>query len=106
MKKSKLLSCLLSLLCYYTPLTAQDCPTESLIFQTLAAIDSFILKYPNCSELPEDVSIGGFYNSYSTITNLDGLKQIEFINRSLTIHRNARLNDLKGLAQLKEVEFH
>lgn len=106
MKKGKLLSCLLSLLCYYTTLSAQDCPTEPLVFETQAAIDSFILKHPNCTELPEDVSIGVIGSqSYTSINNLDGLRQIEVIGGTLTIHYNAILNDLKGLSQLKKVDF-
>lgn len=78
----------------------QDCPDGD--FYTLASqseVDSFIIKYPNCSILMEELSVFG-----EGITNLDGLAGITRVEHSVNISDMPNLTDISGLQNLTWIE--
>lgn len=70
----------------------QDCPYE-IDFTTQSQIDSFQIRYPNCTEIDGSVHIGGS----NDITNLNGLSQLTSIGGRLRIEFNTSLTSLTGL---------
>ncbi|MFA7444660.1 MAG: hypothetical protein WCY89_01840, partial [Flavobacteriaceae bacterium] len=93
--KKVILQLLLSLL-VSTSLFGQ-CPTN-LPFVAQAQVDSFIIAYPNCTEISGDLVIQG-----SAITNLNGLANITSITGNLVINQTSALQNLNGLSGLQSV---
>lgn len=100
MKKHSLMLCLFFVAC--VALSAQDCPAN-IGFETQAQIDSFPLKYPDCTHIPGNVSFGGYYSQ--GITNLDSLIQIDSIGGDLSIEKTF-LTSLNGLDSLSSIGGH
>jgi len=96
MKKAILF--ILSVFIIQTQLFAQSCLPDSIIFNTQAAIDSFQINHPNCTEIEGSVSITG-----EDITNLDGLSSLTAIGGGLAILQNPVLNSLSGLDNLNSI---
>ena len=102
------LSCMLPLFILMTCLTSMnpaclaqvDC-NRNFIFQKQAQIDSFHLKFPECSESPMSIYIMG-----SDITNVDSLIYVKEIKLDLFIQNTTQNVDLKGLRNLKKISRH
>ncbi len=82
--------------------SAQCPPTGNITFSKQSQIDSFHIKYPDCTELAGNVVIVGY-----DITNLQGLRSLTFIKGSLGIgghyRGNPELISLEGLNRLRQV---
>lgn len=78
-------------------LCSPACPFVNLTFTTQEQIDSFIIQYPNCTQISGNVYISG-----SSISNLNGLSNITSIGLYLTI-QNTSLQDLDGLSNLTTI---
>ncbi|MGO4920022.1 DUF7619 domain-containing protein [Maribacter spongiicola] len=74
-----------------------QCPEGYLSLTTQSEVDNFKINYPNCTSLPNDLSITG-----TDITNLQGLNEIVSIAQQLVISRTS-LNNLSGLENLTSV---
>jgi len=59
-------------------------------------VDNFALNYPNCTELPGNLSIGD-EDSDDAIHNLDGLENLIRINGNLSFNYNDTEMDLELL---------
>ncbi len=79
-----------------------SCSNTSLIFTSQTQIDSFAINNPNCIVIPGNVEIRGNIEPNS-ITNLDGLAQINSIGGNLKILYNTALTNLDGLSQLTSI---
>lgn len=77
-----------------------QCPKKQVIITTQLDIDSFIIKYPKCSELNASISI---FDQTKQINNLFGLQNLIHINGSLVIYETEQLRDLSGLDSLISV---
>ena len=75
----------------------QDCPSGILIFNNQTEIDNFLLDYPNCTQLEDDVRINGWTSNSS---NLLGLQNITSIIGDLSIKSTHNLEDLSDLENL------
>src|SRR5690606_32284391 len=75
------------------------CPTGILTFNTQAQLDQFKIDYPNCTEISGQLRIMGGLS----ITNLDGLSNIEKINGGFIISGNHNLHSLEGLENLTDI---
>ncbi|MCB0641788.1 MAG: hypothetical protein KDC44_09125, partial [Phaeodactylibacter sp.] len=98
-------------------LTAQ-CPTW-LSVDSQSDIDSFLLEYPNCTELPkiylddlvldnlngliniETITGDVLINDIAGLINLDGLQNLSFIGGSLKINYNPDLLSISALSSLE-----
>jgi len=79
-----------------------SCLTGGITFSTQSQIDNFLSDYPDCQYIDGDVIIKG--NTPTSITNLNGLNTIQFINGRLIIEANDALNYLDGLEQLTVIK--
>ena len=77
-----------------------QCPTGSIIFVNQSQIDTFLIDYPNCTEITERVRIQG-----SSINNLHGLQNITSIDNDLEIAGSPLLLNLEGLNNLNYVKY-
>lgn len=77
-----------------------QCPTGTVSLQSQAAIDGFIIQYPNCTELDRlDVTLG------ADIVNVNGLRNLIKINGDLNITHNPLLTDLSGFNKIKSTGY-
>ena len=76
---------------------SNDCPPGSVAFYSQADIDQFLIDYPNCTEISGQVYIGG------TMTNLNGLANIQSITGTFTIATTSALTSLEGLNALTSI---
>ncbi|QRR01395.1 CBM96 family carbohydrate-binding protein [Dyadobacter sandarakinus] len=79
------------------PAWSQTCSVP--VLKTQADVDNFSTSYPGCTVITSDLEI-----SSSSITNLDGLRGITRINRSLKINYNPRLKSIEGLSSLTQID--
>ena len=73
-----------------------QCPTDSLILNTQADIDNFVINYPNCTMLTEQIIIDG---GFTEITNLNGLSAIT--HADVLYIQKTQIVDLTGLENLE-----
>lgn len=76
-----------------------QCPTGGFTLKTQEEVDSFIIKYADCTEYFGWLTINGD----SSITNLSGLRNVESIGGGLIINHNTNLTNLEGLNNLKSI---
>lgn len=101
--KSQIIMKKITILLFLTLLTTvgySQCPNDDFLqLNSQAAIDQFIIDYPNCTELNlvEFVIGSQIESSPSDIVNLNGLANIETINGSLEIRNNPQLTSLDPL---------
>jgi len=74
-----------------------QCPTGDIRFSRQSQVDSFLIEYPDCTELSDSVHIEG------NIENLNGLSNIILIKDHLVIANNPNLNNLEGLENLLSI---
>jgi hypothetical protein len=91
---------LISLVFIFITGRTQDCPFE-IDFTTQSQIDSFQIRYPNCTEIYGSVHIGGS----NDITNLNGLSQLNYIGGWVIIEYNTALTTLSGLEAITTANF-
>lgn len=87
----------IALLCLYTTAFTQ-CPTN-ISFDTQQDVDDFALNYPGCTDIPGNVSIGGFFGGGGNVSNLYGLSQILSVGGSFQSYY-AGIIDFSGLDNL------
>src|SRR5690606_27379245 len=110
-----------------TSRASTQCPPIDLIFSTQQQLFDFASRYPGCSEIPGNVTIGTHYGKtdihdlsilnhvrtiggYLNILNnpdlpdLSGLENLTSIAGFLNIYNNERLSNLHGLEQLSELK--
>ncbi|MFN8279871.1 MAG: hypothetical protein U0V49_06260 [Saprospiraceae bacterium] len=98
-----------------------QCPTGDLYFSTQEELDSFRLKYPDCTVLAGNVFVRSrvrnllplsrikeiqgdlIFNNNSLLVNMAGLESLKVVGKNLTIINNNVLTDLKGLKGLQEI---
>jgi len=71
------------------------CPTGDVILSTQQEIDEFSTTYPSCTTINGDLTIAE--SSPGSITNLNGLNQLDTIYGAIYIHNNDVLADISGL---------
>ena len=76
---------------------AQPCPTHDIIITDQEALDSFSIKYPNCTTILGNLSVNG-----EDITDLSGFDHIEKIYGYLGIG-NTHVSELAGFTKLQVV---
>lgn len=74
-----------------------QCPTN-LILQTQQEVDAFPATYPGCTFIPGSIRIES-----SSITNLDSLYSIQFVQVNLNLIDNVGLMDFDGLHNLEAI---
>ncbi len=77
-----------------------QCPTHDLDLGFQADVDSFLIKYPNCTVLDVDVFVG---NWWGDINNFAAFDNIEIINKRFEINTIPDLKDTIGFNNLKIV---
>jgi|GEM_PF-2071340 len=81
------------------------CLTGNLTLRTQAEVNAFGTNFPDCTEVPGNLTIGyqDGSSSYSNITDLSPLSNITTIGGNLYISRNSQLQNLEGLNNLTNV---
>ncbi len=114
------------MLCHVN-MVSQPCLPEGITFTSQSQVDSFPIKYPNCTEIEgfvtingsdidnlnglngitvidDDLSIGIFGSGgNNSLTSLTGLNSLEYIGESLFIYENDNLLSLSGLENLSYI---
>ncbi len=77
-----------------------QCPPNGVSFRTQEELDNFIMLYPNCTKINEDVFIGTFG---SDISDLSPLSNLEIIRGRLLIQTVPQVTDLSAFDNLTEI---
>lgn len=80
---------------------SQSCLEFGIAFKTQSQIDSFAINYPDCKNIKGWVYVIEDFSN--TITNFNGLANIESIDKFFAISGSHILPDLSGLENLKKV---
>ncbi len=75
-----------------------QCPPGNVTLSTQAAIDNFIVQYPNCTEITGNLTVDA-----PGATNLNGLNNLLRVTGQVNIVHNNALTDLSGLGNIKTV---
>jgi len=86
----------------YLDISAQDCPTGDVVFNSQEDIDVYATTFPNCTTINGDLMILGS-NSSDPIVNLFSLNNISTVNGLFRIENNNSLTSLSGLEQITSV---
>ncbi len=81
---------------------ASPCPPGNVFLHTQAQVDSFIARYPNCTQISGNLFVG-VTSGISNITNLSPLNNIDTVTGNLNIERTA-LTSTNGLNKLSSVQ--
>lgn len=73
-----------------------QCPPGDVVLSSQAAIDNFIMQYPNCTEIKGNLTISG-----DGITNLEALRNLQSLKAQVNITHNKDLISLNGLRNVK-----
>ncbi len=76
-----------------------QCPPGAVTLTSQVEIDNFIVKYPNCTEISENLTISG-----AGITNLEGLRNLRTLKAQTNIVHNTDLTSLNGLRNVKNAD--
>ncbi|WP_196889270.1 T9SS type A sorting domain-containing protein [Aureivirga sp. CE67] len=100
-----------------------ECPPFSLYYETQEQVDSFLEKYPNCTELNKQVKLEGeeiqnleafsnivkvnhyFYIENTSITNFNGLHNLKNATASFYVEKNDNISNFEGLNSLEEIGY-
>lgn len=91
-------------LIYCTTLMQSQCPPSYTDISTQEEVDLFLINYPNCTELPGSLLIGGLFDDVYQINNLDGFSNLVSIGGNLEILGTRNLLNLEGLNNLTSVQ--
>ena len=84
------------------------CGEDGLMFFTQQEVDSFPMKYPNCTTIVGGLCIGNCSTptsqEKSNVHDLGAFKKIVTIGKYLRIENNGRLRSLHGFEQLKQAD--
>ena len=80
--------------------SAQDCFPDGIKFRNQSDVDNFIINNPTCKEIIGTLEV----SENSTITNLEGLKNIEVIKGDFIVWTSLILQNFQGMNNLKSVE--
>jgi hypothetical protein len=80
------------------PAWSQTCSVP--IFKTQADVDNFSASYPGCTVINGDLEI-----TSTSITNMDGLRNVTRIIKSLKINDNPNLTSIAGLSSLTQIDL-
>ena len=78
---------------------AQDCPTENVVLTSQEQVDSFAIKYPDCTAVDVRITVGPSQD----IINLDGLANLSVVG-ILFVGGNEALRSIAGLTNLESAE--
>lgn len=97
--KNSIFTC--TFLLIFTNICLSQCPTDlSLSYATQYDIDTFKLKYPNCTNL---ISISLSNSTTDPIRNLSGFSNIDSLQFDLNIYNQTELASLEGLEKLRTI---
>lgn len=97
--KNSIFTC--TFLLIFTNICLSQCPTDlSLSYATQYDIDTFKLKYPNCTSLS---SITLTNSATDPIRNLSGFSNIDSLKFALAIYNQTELLSLEGLEKLRTI---
>ena len=85
----------------FVNLVAQPCPEGNVTLSSQAEVDSFLITYPNCTEMEGSLSI--IKTAGAAIYNLDALSQLTSIGGDLILLNLSFLQSLSGLEALETV---
>ncbi len=74
-----------------------QCPIGNIVFQSQAAVDSFPVNYPGCTEIAGNVIVNEF------VTNFNGLSEVSSIAGNLVVADNSTLLSLNGWNSLNYI---
>jgi len=74
-----------------------QCPEGDITLKTQEEVDSFVVNYPDCSEIKGDLIFGNDKESNVSIKNLSAFQKLTSVRGNLTITRNDSLTNLTGL---------
>lgn len=84
--------------------TPAQCPEGDVDLTTQAAVNQFLIDYPNCSEIAGRLVIGAYQeDSPSNITDISALSNIKRVEGPIYIQNNGVLQNLDGLNGLVSV---
>jgi hypothetical protein len=78
-----------------------QCPSGDIVLLSQAEVDTFVVTYPNCTEINGDLQIGLQFDP-SDIADISGLSTITSVE-NLIIADNPLLTDLGGLSAISSV---
>ncbi len=76
-----------------------QCPTETVRIKNQEQVDSFIINYPNCTDLEVDLLIFA-----TDINNLLGFRNLRSVKGRISIEHNKLLESLNGFDNLKKID--
>lgn len=93
-ENKKIISVFICILLYVSNVQANTCAPVNFthVLSTQAAVDSFPIYYPGCTDFDGNITISG-----NNITNLNGLSNLMYIQKKLIIKDNTVLTNLSGL---------
>lgn len=77
------------------------CPTGQVVLSTQADVNQFLINYPDCTELPNNLYIG-VQSGNSDVSNLTALSKIGKVGGYLVVY-NTNLTTLNGLNNLTSI---
>ena len=77
-----------------------QCPNDTIYLNSQADIDNFATNYPGCTNLTAAFALQISDQGTGSITNLDGLAQLQSLSSLIIIQHNANLQSLSGLSNL------
>lgn len=93
---------LIFIISFFTPKVNAQCPTDGYVFfSSQAAVNQFIVDYPNCTQIDGNLLISAF--GTTDITDLSPLENITTVTGNLNINNNTLLTNLDGLSNLTNV---
>ena len=78
-----------------------QCPDFDVYIRSQSQVDSFIIEYPNCTELNHNLSIA---DQDGGLTNLDGLQNLVRVNGRLQIENCMGLESIGGLSGITHID--
>lgn len=87
-------------LCLFWAVNAANaqCPVSPLLLSTQTQVDNFPVDFPNCTDLSTLLTITG-----TSITNLNGLSNLQTTANSIILRDNPMLSSLSGLSNLTSI---
>lgn len=98
-----------------------QCPTNWDTFTSQSQLDAFLVNFPDCKEISDEIKIegidivnlnglsqlnktGSLIIGYTSIENVSGLKNLTHISGDVTIEYNSMLSSIQSLNKLEEIK--